>query len=58
MEIKILGPGCPNCQRLEKYTREAVAELGIQADISKVSDMQQIMAYDVFSTPLPAFPRV
>jgi small redox-active disulfide protein 2 len=51
MEIKVLGPGCPNCQRLEKNARAAVAALGVEATITKVSDMKTIMAYDVFATP-------
>jgi len=51
MEIKVLGPGCPNCQRLEKYTRAALAGLGIQATVSKITNMQEIMSYDVFATP-------
>ena len=51
MEIKILGSGCPNCKRLDKLAREAVAELGIEATFTKVQDLQQIMAYDILSTP-------
>ena len=51
MEIKILGSGCPNCKRLEKLVREAVAELGIEANVTKVQDFDQIMAYDIISTP-------
>lgn len=51
MEIKILGGGCPNCKRLEKLAREAAAELGIEATFTKVQDVQQIMAYDILSTP-------
>jgi len=51
MEIKILGSGCPNCKRLEKLAREAVAELGIEATVTKVQDFDQIMAYDITSTP-------
>lgn len=51
MQIKVLGPGCANCERLEKYTRAAVADLGVEATISKVSDMKEIMSYDVFTTP-------
>ena len=51
MEIKILGSGCPNCKRLEKLARAVVAELGIEATITKVQDFDQIMAYDIVSTP-------
>ena len=51
MEIKVLGPGCPNCDRLEKNTRAAAAELGVTATITKVSAMKEIMAYDVYTTP-------
>ena len=45
MEIKILGPGCPKCKTLEKVTREAVAETGIDATIEKVEDIVKIMEY-------------
>jgi small redox-active disulfide protein 2 len=51
VEIKILGSGCPNCKRLEKLAREAVAELGIEANVTKVQDFDKIMAYDITSTP-------
>ena len=49
--IKILGAGCANCRKLEQIAHEAVAALGIEAEISKVTDMQQIIAYDVLKTP-------
>ena len=51
LSIKILGPGCANCRKLEEVAREAVASLGVEAEISKVTDMQQIIAYDVLKTP-------
>ena len=51
MEIKILGTGCPKCKTLEKLTRKVVAELDIDANISKVEDIMQIMNYGVVSTP-------
>ena len=51
MEIKILGTGCPKCKVLEKTTRDAVAELGIDADISKVEDIVKIMTYGILHTP-------
>ncbi|WP_459998230.1 thioredoxin family protein [Paradesulfitobacterium aromaticivorans] len=51
MNIKILGSGCSNCAKLEQVTRDAVAELGIVAEIEKVQDIPGIMAYGVMSTP-------
>lgn len=51
MEIKILGTGCPKCKTLEKVTREAVAETGIDATIEKVEDIVKIMEYRVMRTP-------
>jgi small redox-active disulfide protein 2 len=51
MEIKILGTGCTNCKNLEKSTYNAVAELELNADISKVEDIQQIISYGVMRTP-------
>jgi small redox-active disulfide protein 2 len=51
LSIKVLGPGCANCRKLEEIAREAVAALGVEAEISKVTDMQQIIAYDVLKTP-------
>jgi len=51
MNIKILGTGCPKCKALEKATRDAVAELGVDANIEKVEDIVKIMGYGVMSTP-------
>ena len=51
MEIKILGGGCPKCERLEAVTRSVVEELGLQAEFIKVKSMQEIMAYEVRTTP-------
>ena len=51
MEIKILGPGCVNCRKVEALVREAVAEAGVAADVEKVSDIMKIAAYGVFGTP-------
>ncbi len=52
MNIKILGTGCPKCKALEKITREAVAEAGIDATIEKIEDIVKIMAYNVLHTPV------
>ncbi|MDA3904563.1 MAG: thioredoxin family protein [Bacteroidales bacterium] len=51
MEIKILGTGCPKCKSLERLTRNTVAEIGIDANISKVEDIMDIMKYGIVSTP-------
>ncbi len=51
MDIKILGTGCPKCKILEKITRDAVAELGITADIIKEEDIVKIMNYGIMHTP-------
>lgn len=50
MEIKVLGPGCPNCKKMEELTKTAVKELGIDATIEKVSDIAEIMKHTM-STP-------
>ena len=49
--MKILGSGCANCRKLEAVAREAAAGAGIAADFVKVTDMKDILAYDVMSTP-------
>jgi len=51
LSIKVLGPGCANCRKLEEIAREAVAATGVEAEITKVTDMAQIIAYDVLKTP-------
>lgn len=51
MDIKILGTGCPKCKTLEKNAIDAVNELGIDAKVSKVTDINDIMAYNVMLTP-------
>lgn len=51
MNIKILGPGCRNCINLEKQVRKAVGNLGIDAQVDKVTDYTEIMSYGALSTP-------
>jgi small redox-active disulfide protein 2 len=51
LSIKVLGSGCPNCQKLEQETRKAVKNLAIDAEITHVTDYQQITDYGVMSTP-------
>jgi small redox-active disulfide protein 2 len=49
--IKVLGPGCGNCERLEARTREALESLGLQATVAKVTDYGEIAGYGVMKTP-------
>ncbi len=51
LNVKVLGSGCPNCQRLERETRAALDEAGIDYQLSKVTDYGDIAAYGVLSTP-------
>lgn len=50
MEIKVLGPGCPNCHKMEELAKKAVKELGIEAKVDKITDIKEIMKYTM-STP-------
>ena len=51
MDIKVLGTGCPKCKALEKAVINSLSELHIQADVSKVEDIMQIMQFGVMQTP-------
>ena len=51
LTIKVLGTGCANCKKLEEVTRQVLASLNLDAEIIKVTDMQQIIAYEVLKTP-------
>jgi small redox-active disulfide protein 2 len=51
MKVQILGSGCPKCKLLEQHAREAVAELGVAAEIEKVMDTDAIMEMGVMMTP-------
>jgi len=50
MNIKILGPGCINCKTLLESTKKAIAELGVDAEIEYLTDMDNIRKY-VMMTP-------
>lgn len=54
MQIHVMGPGCAKCAQAEQTVKEAVAEAGIEAEIIKVSDFQEIAKFGVFSTPAVA----
>jgi small redox-active disulfide protein 2 len=51
MRVKVLGPGCARCKRLEELTREAAAEAGIPVEIEHITDTTQILDYPIVSTP-------
>jgi small redox-active disulfide protein 2 len=51
MDIKILGPGCPRCEDLMKRTINVVAELSVAANVEKISDIKQMMAFGILGTP-------
>ncbi|MGD9977682.1 MAG: thioredoxin family protein [Bacteroidales bacterium] len=51
MEIKVLGTGCPRCKALEQVTRQAVQDLGVNANVSKVEDIEGIVNFGVMRTP-------
>jgi small redox-active disulfide protein 2 len=51
LTIKILGPGCANCKRLEEIARQAASDMNVSAEFVKVTDYNDILAYDLLSTP-------
>ncbi len=51
LKVKILGSGCANCRKLEAVARDAAASAGVEAEFIKVTDMTEILAYDLMSTP-------
>ncbi|HOX56755.1 MAG TPA: thioredoxin family protein [Candidatus Paceibacterota bacterium] len=51
MQILVIGPGCAKCKTLAQFTELAVKELGVAADINKVTDLKQIVALGVMMTP-------
>ena len=51
MKLQILGTGCVKCDKLYKHAQQAVQELGIEVEVSKVTDLKEIMAFGVMVTP-------
>jgi small redox-active disulfide protein 2 len=50
-KLQILGTGCPKCKKLFEVTQQAVKDLGIEAEVTKVEDITEIMKFGVMSTP-------
>ena len=51
MKIQILGTGCPKCKKVAEVAEKAVAEIGVEAEIVKVTDINEIMNFGVMMTP-------
>jgi small redox-active disulfide protein 2 len=51
MEIKVLGPGCANCHKMEELAKNAVKELGLDAEVIKITDIAEIARHGILSTP-------
>lgn len=51
LSIKILGSGCANCKRVEQIANKVVAEMTLEAEVIKVTDYADIIAYNILSTP-------
>jgi small redox-active disulfide protein 2 len=51
MQVKVFGPGCPRCKKTEENAVEALKELNLEAELVKVSDLQEIMSHGIMMTP-------
>ena len=51
MQLLVIGPGCAKCKTLAQFTEQAVNELGVTAEINKVTDLKQIIGLGVMVTP-------
>lgn len=51
LSIQVLGPGCANCHKVEELAKQAIAQLGVEAKVELVSDVNEMMRYGVMSTP-------
>jgi small redox-active disulfide protein 2 len=50
--IKVLGPGCPKCKTTYTNALEAVKQTGVDAEVIKIEDLQEMFKYDVLTTPV------
>lgn len=51
MKIQVIGEGCPNCTKLYEHTKQAVENLGVQAEIEKVQDLLEIVKLGIMTAP-------
>ena len=51
MDIKVLGTGCQKCDQTAKIVQNVVAEIGVEAQVEKVTNVLEIAGYGVFATP-------
>jgi small redox-active disulfide protein 2 len=51
LNVKVLGPGCANCKRLESLVNKVVAEQQLEAEVEKISDYGQMMRWNLMRTP-------
>ncbi len=51
MKVEVLGTGCPKCKELERLVNEVINELGVKAEVVKVTDIAEIISHGVMSTP-------
>jgi small redox-active disulfide protein 2 len=51
-QVKVLGPGCAKCKTTYNNVMEAIKQLGIEADVIKIEDIEEMMKYNVLTTPV------
>ena len=51
LDIKVLGPGCSNCVKVEQVARKVVTMMGMEAEITKITDWAEIQKYPILATP-------
>mgnify|MGYP003529904412 FL=1 len=51
-QVKVLGPGCAKCKTTYNNVLEALKQLGIEADVTKIEDIEEMMKYNVLTTPV------
>jgi small redox-active disulfide protein 2 len=52
IQIKVLGPGCPKCKATHSNVLEALKQTGVQAEVTKVEDIEEMLKYNVLTTPV------